>query len=303
MHDLVIFTNEAMTKHNLGLDHPECGARLERILDMVKNDLPDIPIEKAYPANEDTLLLAHPQSHLDSILDNTPFDGYHAIDGDTYLSPSSYDAALISVGASVQAVKAVMDGKTKTAFALSRPPGHHAEYDTAMGFCLFANAFIAARSSGARTLIIDFDVHHGNGTEDLVKRRTAHGHDDIAYASIHQGFGFWPNTGHVDAKNICNTPLNEGSTSDDFRQTITDKIVPFAKLFDPELIIFSAGFDGHERDPLGELNMIHDDFKWIVETVRPICTHIVSILEGGYNLDTLPISVRHHLQALQNTEQ
>ena len=231
MHDLVIFTNEAMTKHNQGLGHPECSARLERILDMVKNDMPNIPIEKAYPADENTLLLAHPQDHLDSILDNTPFDGYHAIDGDTYLSPTSYDAALISVGAGVQAVKAVVNGETKTAFALSRPPGHHAEYDTAMGFCLFANAFIAARSSSVRTLIIDFDVHHGNGTEDLVKRHTANGHDDIAYASTHQGLGFWPNTGHVDAKNICNAPLSVGTTSDDFRKTVTNKIIPFAKLF------------------------------------------------------------------------
>lgn len=300
MTPLTIFTNEAVTKHNLGLDHPECSARLERILDMVKNDLPDIPIEKAYPANEDTLLLAHPQSHLDSILDNTPFDGYHAIDGDTYLSSQSYDAALISVGASLQAVKAVMDGGTKTAFALSRPPGHHAEYNTAMGFCLFANAFIAARSSDARTLIIDFDVHHGNGTEDLVKRRTANGHDDIAYASIHQGFGFWPNTGHIDTKNICNAPLPAGATSDDFRKIVTDKIIPFTTIFNPELIIFSAGFDAHESDPLGGLNLIHDDFNWIVDQIKPICPRIVSILEGGYNLDTLPTSVKDHLKALAN---
>jgi acetoin utilization deacetylase AcuC-like enzyme len=300
MHDLVIFTNEAMTQHNQGLDHPECSARLECILDMVKHDLPDITVEKSYPTDEDLILLAHPQSHLDSILDNIPFDGYHAIDGDTYLSPQSYDSALISVGASVQAVKSVMNGDTKTAFALSRPPGHHAEYETAMGFCLFANAFIAARSSGVSTLIIDFDVHHGNGTEDLVKRHTANGHDDIAYASTHQGFGFWPDTGHTDAKNICNAPLPAGATSDDFRKIVTDKIIPFVKIFDPELIIFSAGFDAHESDPLGGLNIIHDDFGWIVDQVRPICPRIVSILEGGYNLDTLPTSVKHHLKALAN---
>ncbi len=301
MHPLVIFTDPSMTQHNQGLDHPECPDRLNRILDMIESDMPKVPIEKAYPANEDLILLAHPQDYVDMILDNTPFDGFSPLDGDTYLSPTSFDNALTAIGACTQAVRAVMDNEAKTAFTLSRPPGHHAEYSKPMGFCLFANAFIAARYSGVKTLILDFDVHHGNGTEDLVKRHTENGYHDIAYASIHQGFGFWPNTGHTDSKNICNAPLEKGASSDDFRQIVTDKIIPFAQKFAPELVIFSAGFDGHESDPLGEINLIHDDFSWIVEQVSPICPKIVSILEGGYNLDTLPQSVKHHLKALANS--
>ena len=283
-------------------DHPECPARLVKIMEMVEKDFPDIPVETAYPIDEQKLLLAHPQSYIDGILDKAPFDGeWSMIDSDTGMNEHSYNSALLSAGASVQAVQSVMNGEAQTAFALSRPPGHHAEYDTAMGFCFFANAFIAARSSDVKTLIIDFDVHHGNGTEDLVKKRVNDGYKDIAYASTHQGFGFWPNTGHEDSQNICNGPLPDGSTSHEFREAVLNKIIPFAKDFAPELIIFSAGFDAHESDPLGELNLTHDDFGWIVDQFKPICPKIVSILEGGYNLDTLPISVNHHLKALAKT--
>ena len=300
MDSLVIFTNPKMGYHNNGPEHPECPARLKVLMDLIEKEFPKIPVETAYPASEELILLAHPQSYLDFILDNTPYEGFSMIDSDTFMSPQSYDAALMSTGACIQSVHAVINGDYKTAFALCRPPGHHAEYDTAMGFCLLANAFIAARSSNVKTLIIDFDVHHGNGTEDLVKRRVNSGQKDIAYASTHQGFGFWPNTGHESSENICNCPLPYGATSNDFRKTVTDKIIPFAQDFSPELIIFSAGFDAHESDPLGGLNLCHDDFAWIVDVIRPICPKIVSILEGGYNLQTLPISFKHHLKALAN---
>lgn len=301
MHSLIIFTNPKMTAHKNGPEHPECPGRLKVITDMIEKEFPDTRIETAYPASEETILLAHPQSHLDFILDKTPFEGFSMIDGDTFMSPQSCDAALMSVGACVQAVHAVMDGEAQTAFALCRPPGHHAEWNTAMGFCFFANAFIAARSSNVKTLIIDFDVHHGNGTQDLVRRRVEDGHTDIAYASTHQGFGFWPNTGHTDSENICNCPLPQGATSQDFRKAVTHKIIPFARNFAPELIIFSAGFDAHKSDPLGGLNLSNDDFAWIVEVIRPLCPQIVSVLEGGYNLQTLPTSVKHHLKALANS--
>jgi len=267
-------------------------------MNMIHADFPDIPVEGVYPACESSLLLAHPQSHIDFILDQTPFDGYAMIDGDTGMNEHTYDSTLFSVGTTIQAVRAVMDGDTQTAFALSRPPGHHAEYDTAMGFCFFANAFIGARTSGVKTLIIDFDVHHGNGTEDLVKRRVANGDLDIAYASTHES-GIFPNTGDQDSQNICNCPLPQGTGSKEFRQVVIDRIVPFAKDFKPELIIFSAGFDGHESDDIAGLNLQHDDFEWIVEQVNPICPKIVSVLEGGYNLQTLPISVKYHLNALK----
>jgi len=279
--------------------HPECPERLKVIMDMIKTDFPDIHIEQSFPASEDDVMLAHPQSYLDRVLDETPLDGWSMIDNDTGTNPYTFDAAMLSVGTSVHAMQAVMDGETQTAFALVRPPGHHAEYETAMGFCFFGNAFIAARKSGFRALIIDFDVHHGNGTEDLVNRYVAEGHQDIAYASTHQS-GIFPGTGTKDKPNICNAPLHHGAQSADFQKAVIDKIIPFAKDFAPELIIFSAGFDAHESDPLAGLCLQHEDFAWIVHQVRPICPRIVSVLEGGYNLQTLPTSVKYHLKALAN---
>ena len=293
----MVLTNEEMRGHENMPGHPECPARLKVIMDMIRSDFPDTPVEHSFCASEDDVLLAHPQSHLDFVLDKTPFDGWGMIDSDTGTNQHTYNAALLSLGASIQAVRAVMDGDAQTAFALTRPPGHHAEYATAMGFCFFGNAFIAARKSGVRTLIIDFDVHHGNGTEDLVKRYVADGHNDVAYASTHQS-GIFPGTGMTNGQNICNVPLDRGTTSADFRKAVTSTIIPFASAFKPELIIFSAGFDAHESDPLGGLNLDHEDFAWIVDQIRPICTKMVSILEGGYNLQTLPTSVKHHLKAL-----
>jgi acetoin utilization deacetylase AcuC-like enzyme len=296
---LTIFTHPDMARHENMSNHPECPARLHNIMEMIKRDFPDIPVEDAFPIAEENLLFAHPQSYIDHILDSAAYDGeWSMIDADTGMNDYSYHAALLSAGASVQAVQAVMDGNTQTAFALSRPPGHHAEYDTAMGFCFFANAFVAARVSNVKTLIIDFDVHHGNGTEDLVKRRVDDGYTDIAYASIHQE-GIFPHTGMNDSENICNAPLPQGATSQDFRSAIENKIIPLARDFAPDLIIFSAGFDAHESDPIGGLNLQHDDFGWIVEQFKPICPKIVSVLEGGYNLETLPESVKVHLLALR----
>lgn len=291
----MIFTHPDFEKHDTGEGHPECPARIRAINAMIDRDFSDDQ-ERAYPADEEKILLAHPQSYADMILDKTPFEGYHALDHDTNLCSDSFDIALLAIGASCMAIDAVINEDAQTAFAAIRPPGHHALYETPMGFCLFNNAFIAARHAGVRTLIIDFDVHHGNGTEDLVRRRVKDGHHDIAYASTHQEF--WPHTGHESDSNISNALLNEGAGSDDFRKAITDITKPFAEKFAPELIIFSAGFDAHESDPLGGLNLRHEDFAWVVQTFKPICPKMVSLLEGGYNIDTLATSVHAHLKAL-----
>ena len=298
--ELTIYTHSVMQMHDNGFGHPECGNRLKAIIKMIENEFPKVKIENSYPADDDDLLLAHPQSYIDYILDSLPFEGHTFLDGDTSLSPQSYDAALMAVGASIQAVKAVLSGETKTAFAAIRPPGHHAEHAKAMGFCLFGNAFIAARKSQIKTLIIDFDVHHGNGTEDLVKRYVVRGGLDIAYASTHQE-GIFPYTGIANSLNICNAPLSRGDGSEQFRYAIENIIIPFALKFNPQLIIFSAGFDAHKDDPLAELNLTHEDFGWVVDQFRPVCQKMVSLLEGGYNLQTLPISIKHHLKALAKT--
>jgi len=262
MDKLKIYTHPQCMNHHTGFKHPECPERLTRILDMIERDFPHIAVEHAFPVAEDSLLLAHPQSYLDYILDNIPFGNLSYLDGDTVLSPQSYDIALLAVGACCQAVDAVLAGECQTAFVAIRPPGHHAEYDKAMGFCLFANAFIAARHAQAchpvsNILIIDFDVHRGNGTADLVRRHAAIGRTDIAYASTHQ-FSLFPSMGNpkteYNAKSvICDCPLPAGTNSRQFREIVTAKIVPFARAFKPELILFSAGFDAHESDPLGEI--------------------------------------------------
>jgi len=296
MKPLTIFTHPDFVNHDTGHGHPECAARISAIQNMIETFFFDC-YEQAYPAPDERLLLAHPQTYIDMVLDNIPFDGHAALDGDTILSPQSFDVALLGVGAACMAVDAVLNGDTQTAFVAARPPGHHAEHDKAMGFCLFNNALIAARHSNVRTMIIDFDVHHGNGTEDLVKRRVASGHNDIAYASTHQS-PFWPFTGDHDGENICNCPLPSGAGTTEFRTIVNDKIIPFVDDFKPELIIFSAGFDAHTDDPLAELNFINDDFAWIVDVMRPLCSKMVSILEGGYNIDTLPSLVKTHLNAL-----
>jgi acetoin utilization deacetylase AcuC-like enzyme len=299
---LTIFTHDNMCKHISDGSHPEHPARLKVIMKMIAGDFPDTPIETAYSAYEDDLLLAHPQSHIDAILDRLPDSFFNYIDDDTYINPQSYKAARLAIGASIQAVKAVLKGETKTAFAAIRPPGHHAEFETAMGFCLFNNIFITAKKAleiepTARVIIIDFDVHHGNGTQDLVERHAAQGQTNIAYASIHQS-GIFPHTGHENTEYICNAPLLHGTCSKEFREAVLAQILPFAQRFKPTLTLFSAGFDGHAEDDIAGWRLSHEDYGWIVETLKELCPKIVSLLEGGYDLDALPVSVNHHLKAL-----
>jgi acetoin utilization deacetylase AcuC-like enzyme len=297
MKPLAIFTDtDFADRHDTGYGHPECGDRILKIQSMLEHHFSGF-LESCYPADDSKLLLAHPQSHIDSVMNALPFEGYASIDGDTILSSNSFDTALLAVGASCQAVDTVLKNESQTAFVAVRPPGHHAEYDKAMGFCLFNNAFIAAHHANCRVLIIDFDVHHGNGTEDLVKRHIQNGSTNIAYASTHQA-PFWPHTGQKNLENVCNCPLPSGTNSEQFRKTFMDEIIPFAQNFKPELIIFSAGFDGHKDDPLAELELEEQDYAWIVHVTQTVCTKIVSILEGGYNLDTLPNLVKIHLKAL-----
>lgn len=293
-----IFSHPAMADHLVPESFPEHSGRYHALRAMIENDFPDIAIEEAPPASENILRLAHTQAHIDRI----NVDDFLMIDGDTALSPNSFNAACHAVGAAIAAADAVLNNTCNTSFALTRPPGHHASADKAEGFCLFNTVFITARkilddAPETKILIVDFDVHHGNGTEALIQSYLDDGGENIAYASVHQE-GIYPGTGHLQGEYIYNCPLLSGSGSGDFRDSITYDIIPFAEKFAPDMILYSAGFDGHKDDPLASLCYEHEDFAWVVDSFKPICLKQVSILEGGYNLDALVISARHHLKAL-----
>src|SRR5690606_1544573 len=248
---------------------------------------------------------AHPQAHLDRVRDAIPEAGLAAMDADTTVSPKSWQAALTAIGAANAAVDDVFEGRADNVFVAARPPGHHAEKATAMGFCLFNNAAIAARHAqhrhGAeRVAIIDWDVHHGNGTQDIFW-------DDpsVLYCSTHQ-MPLYPGTGarsETGVGNIVNAPLAPRTGSDLFREALLSRILPEVDRFQPDLIIISAGFDAHHRDPLAEINLTEEDFDWATGQLmeradRHGSGRLVSLLEGGYDLQGLAFSVAAHVRRL-----
>ncbi len=264
-----------------------------------------LPRGEAPEASRKSIALAHPETYIESIEKAIPENGYASIDGDTTVCPASWEAALRAAGAVCQAVGDIAAGKTVRAFCATRPPGHHAEPSQAMGFCLFNNIFIGAlhaqENYGFKNIaIVDFDVHHGNGTEAMARF-----HDRVFYASSHQ-WPLFPGTGlpenNIPGK-IVNVPLAEGDGSAEFRAAWQEKIFPELKKFRPDLLMISAGFDAHRDDPLAGLNLTEEDFAWITEELRKIADEycggkIVSVLEGGYHLEALKNSVSAHLKAL-----
>ena len=286
--------------------HPEAPARLSVILDRLNQpDFKDLIRIPAEAAPLDRLALVHDHKHTDNVMDHVPSAGHYSLDGDTHLSPGSAKAALKSVGAVCQAIDQVMTGELDNAFCACRPPGHHAEPDRAMGFCLFNNVAIGAVYSRQkhfchRVAIIDFDVHHGNGTQTVVA-----GCKGLFYGSTHQS-PLFPGTGHLHDHGrgmIVNVPLAAGSGSHAFRRSYQERIFPALEAFDPDFILVSAGFDGHAMDPLADLNLDEDDFFWITAEIKQIAEkqckgRLVSCLEGGYNLDVLGESVASHVLAL-----
>jgi acetoin utilization deacetylase AcuC-like enzyme len=234
-----------------------------------------------------------------------PTEGWVALDADTHLSPGSLKAALRAVGAATAAVDLVLAGGAGNAFCATRPPGHHAETATAMGFCLFGTVAIAAKRALdhhglSRVAVVDFDVHHGNGTQDLLWTEAR-----ALYASTHQ-MPLYPGTGSVQetgAGNIFNAPLRAGDGGEQFREAMGSVILPALDAFGPDLVVISAGFDAHHRDPLGSLQLTEEDFAWVtlklMEAAEIHCGgRIVSVLEGGYDLQGLSASVGIHVQAL-----
>ncbi len=303
-----IYTHEACLHHQPGPHHPESPQRLLAVLEALKS--PDFVQLRWSDAPEGTaaqLLHVHTQGYVDEVHAASPRDGYRALDaGDTIMSPGTLEAVMRCVGAACAGVDDVVAGRTDNAFCATRPCGHHAEADRAMGFCVFNQAAIAAfharQAHGLqRVAVIDFDVHHGNGTQHAF-----YGDPDMFYGSCHQ-WPFYPGTGARDesgvADNIVNVPLARGSGSATFRSQMQAVLLPALRRFAPDLLIISAGFDAHHLDPLGGLGLTDDDFDWITrqllaEANRSAKGRVVSILEGGYSLDGLASATAAHVRAL-----
>ncbi|MFV0477127.1 MAG: histone deacetylase family protein [Parahaliea sp.] len=290
--------------HEMG-QHPERPERLSAICDrMIAGGLDMALIhEEAPKVNTDLLAAVHCPNYIQSLYDASPAEGYYHIDQDTMMNPHSLTAALHAAGAAERAVDMVMSGTVRQAFCAVRPPGHHAERNRAMGFCFFNNvavgAYHALLNHGLeRVAIVDFDVHHGNGTEDIVQ-----GDERILFCSTFQ-HPFYPHTGiDCDATNVVNAPLPAGAIGSDFQQAVTTHWLPRLSAFAPELILVSAGFDAHKADLMANLNLVDSDYHWIT---RRICEQadtsaqgrVVSCLEGGYDLHSLARSVETHLKAM-----
>lgn len=284
--------------------HPERVARLEHVLHALEPL--DLLRVRAPMAAEDDILRIHPASYVADLRKARPNEGFGQIDGDTFLSPGSLDAAFRAAGAVLRGVDMVLSGEVQNAFAAIRPPGHHAETDTAMGFCLFGNAALAAKHALdhhglSRVVVVDFDVHHGNGTQDLLWD------EKRALLITSQQMPLWPGSGRADEdgayENILNIPLPPESGGAEMRAAYQDLAFPRLRDFKPELIIISAGFDAHQDDPLANLNWSTQDFAWITAELCTIAQdlcggRIVSTLEGGYDLNALSTACKAHVDEL-----
>ena len=301
---VALFTHPDMIAHHTGEGHPERPERLAAVLDAVRAANLDLDRQAATEASVADLERVHPAAHVARILGAAPGLGLTRLDADTVLSPGSVRAARLAAGAVIDAVRAVAAGGTARAFAAVRPPGHHAEPDRAMGFCLFSNVAVAARvgqSLGmARVAVVDFDVHHGNGTQAAFQDD-----DTLFLASIHQ-MPLYPGTGDASETgvgNIVNAPVAPHAAREHWRSVFAGGLMPALDAFAPDLILISAGFDAHRRDPLAHQSLEAEDFAWatraVLEVARARCGgKVVSSLEGGYDLEGLGRSAVAHVQAL-----
>ena len=286
--------------------HPERVARLEHIraalADMTGLDRREAPL-----GGDESILRGHPQSYLDKIVSSEPESGFVTLDSDTHMSNGSVAAARRAVGGAVAAVDAVMAGEVTNAFVATRPPGHHAERSTHMGFCLFGNVALAAKHAMevhglTRVAVVDFDVHHGNGTQDLLWDEAR-----ALFFSSHQ-MPLWPGTGEPDEKGahgqIVNLPLAPTTGGAEMRAVYDEHVFPRIDAYAPELLLISAGFDAHRADPLANLNWEVEDFVWLTENLCDLAEkhcrrRVVSALEGGYDVEALAASVAAHVTVLK----
>jgi len=304
MKRIAIYTHAACLAHDTGPDHAECSERLHAVSDAL-HTLPGLEWHDAPRAARGHLARVHTDPLLRRILDTAPAESIE-LDPDTILSPHSAEAALRAAGAGVAAVDAVMHGEVHAAFCAVRPPGHHATAETAMGFCLINNIAVAAahaleRHGLSRISIIDFDVHHGNGTQAIFEDESR-----VQYLSTHQS-PLFPGSGARDEcgiGNLYNHPLPPGADSAAFRHIWQTQLLPAIDTFAPELMLLSAGFDAHWRDPLAQLRLESEDFAWLTRELVTLAEHhaagrIVSTLEGGYDLTALGECTLAHVRGLQ----
>jgi acetoin utilization deacetylase AcuC-like enzyme len=300
-------THPACLNHLTPSGHPERPDRLRAIDRVLENERFQTLARVAAPeASIDDIALCHPRDFIEEIAEAVPKEGMVRIDADTSMSPGSFAAALRAVGGALYAVDEVMTGKAPNAFCAMRPPGHHAETVRPMGFCLFNSAAIAARHAqkqhGAeRVAIVDFDVHHGNGTQEIFWSDPT-----VMYCSTHE-MPLYPGTGarmeRGEHNTIVNAPLRAGDGGEAFRAAFEQTILPRLREFGPDMVVISAGFDAHLRDPLANLNLVEADYAWVTQKLMEIADakangRVVSLLEGGYDLQGLAASVAAHVTAL-----
>ncbi len=305
----LLLTHPSGLDHDTGQGHPERPDRLRAINTMLEDAAFDSLIREEAPAGiiED-ITRAHPKTHYDLVEHLIPGFDYHYIDGDTVLCSNSWEAILRSAGAGVAAVDKVMSGDVKNAFCALRPPGHHAEKTKAMGFCFFNNIAVAAHYAKAkhnceRVAIIDFDVHHGNGTQDIFWDEPS-----VFYGSTHE-MPLYPGSGsksETGAGNIFNAPLPAGSGGNIFKEALEGGILKPLETFKPDFVFISAGFDAHIRDPLSTIALVEDDFAWATQKIMDLADRhcegrVVSMLEGGYDLEGLAQSLKAHMQTLMKS--
>ncbi len=299
-----IISRQECRLHEMGAYHPEQPARLDAINDRLIAGGLDMVLRhfEAPKVSREQLLVVHDRIYVDQVFDVAPEEGMVWLDGDTSMNPHSLEAALYAAGAGVYAVDLVMQQEVRQAFCLVRPPGHHAERGRAMGFCIFSNVAIAAYHAInhwdlERVAIVDFDVHHGNGTEDIVS-----GDQRILFCSSFQ-HPFYPGTGSdTAAANVVNMPLPALTDGAAFREAMLQHCIPRIEAFAPQLILISAGFDGHRADDMAQFNLLEFDYAWVTRQLAQLASisaegRIVSCLEGGYNLHALARSVEAHLRA------